>query len=584
MKILLVHPEDDPEKGSRAGLQCDRIVDLGLGGVNTYERWNQRFHCPIATLGLWREKFGALPRTRELFGLGSGYLIDQHGLDWWEMISMLMHGEVESLILLQHFVSTLGANDELYVSRPGLHADLLRCLLGRPVNICPLRTSAGKKGLGHYARVSRRLSASQAIDVFWDKYDAGYQWRGRLNTNKRSSSRHPLVLLPTAYVNVSRTSIAYANSFPEEKFLLVATRRSGWTKHPPQNVGTAWLSRYASLRDRTDENAAMALNWQSLMSNLRQIDEFEILHSLGRLDFFGRWILRGFEVRDAWLNVLDRERIHGVLCADDSNPYTRIPLLLAQERGLPNIACHHGALDGRYFFKRTYADLIWARGNMEKDYLVRVCGVPAERIEIGAPALPHNWKEQAGTRNQASREHILFLSEATDQAGARTEEFYRETLPALADLALTRNRKLIVKLHPAESERERNDMIARILSAEQKAVTSIVGGPLTEKLLDKAWFGITVLSTVAMECAVRGITCFLCRWLECWPYGYVDQFIRFGVGIALNDPSEIKNIPDYLEKNFVSPGVRENCWRPADPGRLREILAASRKVYVSATA
>jgi hypothetical protein len=87
-----------------------------------------------------------------------------------------------------------------------------------------------------------------------------------------------------------------------------------------------------------------------------------------------------------------------------------------------------------------------------------------------------------------------------------------------------------------------------------------------------------------MECAVRGITCFLCRWLECWPYGYVDQFIRFGVGIALNDPSEIKNIPDYLEKNFVSPGVRENCWRPADPGRLREILAASRKVYVSATA
>ena len=117
MKILLVHPEDDPEKGSRAGLQWDRIVDLGLGGVNTYERWNQRFHCPIATLGLWREKFGALPRTRELFGLGSGYLIDQHGLDWWEMISMLMHGEVESLILLQHFVSTLGANDELYASR-----------------------------------------------------------------------------------------------------------------------------------------------------------------------------------------------------------------------------------------------------------------------------------------------------------------------------------------------------------------------------------------------------------------------------------------------------------------------------------
>jgi hypothetical protein len=391
-------------------------------------------------------------------------------------------------------------------------------------------------------------------------------------------------LLPTAYVNVSRTGIAYANTFPEEKFLLVATRRSGWVQDPPENVGTAWLSKYASIRDRTDEIGEMTCNWRSLLSNLRQVAEFEILLSLGRLDFFGQWIQHGLEVRDAWLNVFDTEPICGVLCADDSNPYTRIPLRLARERGMPNIACHHGALDGRYFFKTTYADLIWARGNMEKDYLVRVCGVPRERVEIGAPALPHNWREQVGPRNKNSREHILFLSEATDQAGARTEEFYRETLPALANLALSAGRRLIVKLHPAESERERTNMIARILSAEQKSVTSIVSGPLTEQLLDNAWFGITVLSTVAMECAVRGIPCFLCRWLECWPYGYVEQFIRFGVGIALDDPNEIRNIPEYLEKYVVSSDVRENCWRPADPGRLREILTASRKVFVTATA
>src|SRR5208337_4616464 len=44
--------------------------------------------------------------------------------------------------------------------------------------------------------------------MFWDKYDAGYQFRGHLVRN-RQSSRRPAVLVPTAYVNVSRTGIAY---------------------------------------------------------------------------------------------------------------------------------------------------------------------------------------------------------------------------------------------------------------------------------------------------------------------------------------------------------------------------------------
>jgi hypothetical protein len=140
----------------------------------------------------------------------------------------------------------------------------------------------------------------------------------------------------------------------------------------------------------------------------------------------------------------------------------------------------------------------------------------------------------------------------------------------------------VVKLHPAESERERSGMLARILSAEQKGVTLMMSGPLTEDLLAKAWFGITILSTVAMECAIRGIPCFLCKWLESWPYGYVEQFIRYGVGIGLNDPSEIERIPQYLKENPVSADVRENCWQAAAPGRLREILTTSRKAYTTA--
>ena len=416
MKILLIHSEDDPENGPWANLPWDRIVDLGLGGVNSYTRWERQFQCPVTTLDSLRHGFDDFRRVRSLLDLGCGRLTDEHGLDWWEIMSLLLHGELETLILLQRLVPTVEPGDEVYVSRPGLHASLLQRLRAGRVNVFPLRRGAEKSGLGHYVRVSSKLSAPQIIDVFWDKYDAGYQFRGRL-ARKRPPSTRPVVLLPTAYVNVSRTGIAYAKTFPDENFLLVTTRQSGWVEDPPKNVACAWLSSYASVRDRSAENADLDSRLQSLLRELEEVEEFEILNRLGYLDSFPRRFRRGLEVRDAWRNVLDAEPVQAVLCADDSNPYTRIPLLLARARGLPNIACHHGALDGRYVFKRSYGDVIWAKGKMEEDYLVRKCGVPQEKVEIGAPALPVSGNGSGQSNRQDFRPFLLFISEAYDVRG-----------------------------------------------------------------------------------------------------------------------------------------------------------------------
>jgi hypothetical protein len=134
-----------------------------------------------------------------------------------------------------------------------------------------------------------------------------------------------VVLLPTAYINVSRTGVAYANTFPEEDFLLVATRRSGWVKDPPRNVATAWLSSYAAVHGESAEYGDLESRWRSLLNEMAGGAEFEILDRLGYLNDFPRRFRHGLEVRDAWLNVLDHEPVQGVLCADDSNPYTRIP-------------------------------------------------------------------------------------------------------------------------------------------------------------------------------------------------------------------------------------------------------------------
>ncbi len=581
MKILLIHPEDDPEQGPWASVPWNQIVDLGLAGTSSYARWTKRFECPVMPLAAWRNGFDDFHRVRDLMDLGCGRLIDDHGLDWWEIMSILLHGELETLILLQTFAHTIGPADEVHVSRRGLHANLLQFLARACVQVFDLRPESQQRGLGHYVRISNKLSAAQMADVFFDKYDPGYQARGRLR-RPRPPSKTPRVLLPTAYVNVSRTAIAYAQTFPRENFLLVATRRSGWLRQLPENAEAAWLSSYASLRDRSAENAAMETRWRSLVGELRKVREFEILRRLGHLDSFPSRFRHGFEVRDAWRNVLEREPVQAVLCADDSNPYTRLPLLLARERGLPNIACHHGALDGRYLFKRSHGDVIWAKGAMEEDYLARKCGVPRKRIEIAAPAPPPHVAAVKRRDSTAFRPNILFISEAYDVSGGRTEDFYRDILPPLADLAVTTTRKLVVKLHPAESRRERSQTLARLLSAKQRAVVSIVSGPLTESLLESAWFGITILSTVAVECAIRGIPCFLCKWLESWPYEYVDQFIRFGVGIGLNSANEIERIPEQLLQYSVSPDVMKNCCQPAASGRLREFFTGPREIFTTA--
>lgn len=581
MKVLFAHPEDDPERGPWASLPWDRIVDLGRGGAGTYERWSKRFGCPIGPLDALRNGFDDCRQVRELLGKGCGRLIDEYGLDWWEIMSILLTGEVETLILLQRLVRTLGSADTVHISRPGLHADVLRSLLGNRAAVFSRRGVNAKRTPGHYLRLSSKLSKTQIVDVFWDKYDSGYQLRGRF-VGRRPASKRPVILLPTAYVNVSRTGIEYAKTLPDEQFLLVTTRRSGWMRHLPCNVTPAWLSSFASVVDRSSESQEMQSRWESLKKDMTAVPELDALNRLGQLASFPRRFRHGIEVRDAWRNVLDREPLQGVLCADDSNPYTRIPLLLARERGLPNIACHHGALDSRYVFKREHADVILVKGTMEEDYLVRVCGVPRERVEVGAPALPAAWTASGDSRDPASCPYLVFFSELSEVSGGRPEEFYRDVLPGLADLAASTGRELVVKLHPAESERERSRMIDRVLSPEQRSRTRVVAGPLTDQLLAKTWCGVTILSTVAMECAARGIPCLLCKWLEFWPYGYVEQFIRFGVGIGLENAREIGKIPQLLREYYVKPGVRENCWQPIRGERLHELVRSSPRPSVAA--
>src|SRR5437667_9244818 len=382
--------------------------------------------------------------------------------------------------------------------------------------------------------------------------------------------------MPSAYVHASRMAIAYASTVPEMDFLLVATRRSGWLAEPSANVTVAKLASYARYEAFTRrERNELSAQWRHVRTDLESIPEIGMLGRLVLLDSFPKLLRQGLAIRETWLQVFEIEPMKAVLCADDSNPYTRIPVLLARNRGIPAIACHHGALDGAHLFKRSHADVSLAKGKMEQDYLVRVCGVPNVNVEIGAPA---DWSPTCVRRDGASAPVVTFFSGPYEVASARTDECYRDLRPRLADWAVKTGRKLVVKLHPFESRRERQRLINRILTAERQQVATIVSGALSEDLLQRTWAGITVLSTAASECAVRGIPSFLCGWLEYSHYGYIEQFERFGVGQVLRSPVEIAEIPQLIRR-YRQPEVSSNLWQPVTSARLQELFSGARKYH-----
>ena len=570
MRVLLIHPEDELEDPQWVSSCWDRAIDLGTAGAESYARAAANFGCAVTGLSEFREGFQEMRRVRELIALGSGRLNDNFGLDWWDLTSILMHQQFEVAFLMEEFAKTLGPNDQVYVSRPCFHADVLRLLLGSRLQILAASNRAPKRGVRHYIRIVRKFPPTQLLEIFWDKTDSGYQLRGAFSSRPKRQS-DGVVLLPTCYVNVSRTAIAYAESLPDVRFLLVTTRRSGWVQNRPANVSAAWLRRYASvrIRSRKNEYEDLGRRWERLRGDLNSIPEFRTLSELGSFDELPERFARGLEIRDAWRNVFDSEPVQAVICADDSNPYTHIPVMLARHRRVPTIACHHGALDGRYMFKRNHADVLLAKGKMEEDYLVQRCGLSRDNVEIGAPVLPPKLRSSSLRSEKSS---IVFFSEAYEVSGGRARSFYQDILPPLADLALAEGKRLIIKLHPSESVPERSKLLREVLTAEQQRITTVSTGPLKDELLDQAWFGVTAMSTVVVECTLRDVPCFLCAWLESWPYGYVGQFDRFHVGIHLDRRQQIGEIPALLRNYQASAQIREICWDEIEPQRLQALL------------
>src|SRR5580765_7134444 len=317
MKLLLLHPDDSPLAGPWVRERWDAVFDLARSGWAACERWGRVFGCPVSPIDALRGK-DQTRRVRELLLLGTGRLVDQEGLDWWELTAILVHQQLESLVVLRKFVDDLPPDAEVSITRDGFEAQALRYWLGERMRVSSSPAAPARKGPRHYLNRLWRLPSALVVQVLGDKYDAGYRVRRHLHQRARRSDK-PVVLLPSSYINMSLTAAAYARLAPDTRFLLVSTRQSGRLRELPDNVRQVWLAGYAD-DISVDEHREILKRWDGLKREIQSVPELAALMQSGLMDDFPRRFADGLAIRNAWLGVMKIERVEAVLCCDDSNP------------------------------------------------------------------------------------------------------------------------------------------------------------------------------------------------------------------------------------------------------------------------
>lgn len=577
MRILILHPETVPWSGEWAHHRWDLIVDLAYAGAETYAEWGRKVETRVLSIHKFAGEMESYRWVNQVFDYGRGRLLDHYGLDWWELLAMESYQDIHSLYLIDRLKSDMLEDTiELWVTKAHRLVSIAEQVFGTAAHYFQRDNSGSRWRRGMRAvRSAQNLHPKQVAEVVFDKWDADLQFRRRFAQGDRAKLSDPAVLLPSAYSNVTHSSLAYAKPLPQRKFLLATTRRSARPKDVPSNVTIARLASYAIPATRTRGEIAEIVNsWEAFRREMsRERREFRYVNNAGLWAYFPAHLAQGLILRDAWKNLLGSEPITGVLCGDDLNYHTRLPLALAQRSGLNAVYCSHGALDGGFLFKKPLANRLLVKGEMERNYLERLGTVPADRISIAAP----------GERLQSFHDYrqgnaVIFFSQPYEVIGGRAESVYTEIVPRLCAAARKIGRKVLVKLHPFESRRARIRLLTSILTKEAFSDVQIVEGFSSQELISQAWCGVTVDSSVAVDYALRKVPFFLCGWLDFTGMGYLQQFERFGVGRVLSAPSEIEQIPELVTEYPSDPVIVERLRRQGDPFELEDILFAPRPV------
>jgi hypothetical protein len=579
MRVLLLHPEDTLPLHS-AEMRWDLIVDLARAPSTTYESWRRSANCEVFSLFRFAEEINDLGRLRKLLQSGLGVMVDSLGFDWWDLLGLFIAGDLQQLTLIHRLSRTLPASCELYASRPHPLATALSEILCLPLTILQGPLLSVIHRARHYRNAFVHLDRGQLVQILEDKFDGEHWMRQRL-APRRASSGRPVVLLPSAYVNVTRTALSCAQLLPDHQFLLVYTRNSGKPRSLPSNVRAASLSSYFVSNGKS-ETVRLLASWNTLTRKLvQEADEFDIANRVGILTRIPALLPWGVALRNAWSKFFECENVTACLSADDSNPPSSIPLLMAKQRGLHALATHHGALDSTIAIKENHADFYLAKNEMERDYLQRICRLTSEKIAMATPS--HTKSMAQRPANHRSAPWLVFFSEPYQSYWWRSDEIYSDLVPRLYSLAQSCGLKLVLKLHPFESVNGHRRMLRRFLP-ERGHEIKVIAGQSSDQLWTNTRLAVTVQSSTALECANRGIPVFLCAWLRDPYSGYALQYARFGAGEILQSLEQIAEIPSLINRQNARSWCGKASWGVEDSEHLSQLLGGADALAMASTA
>lgn len=549
MKVLLLHPDDAPSS-SAPSARWDVIVDLGRAPNSTYDRWLGEMDCQLFSLNQFAQEADDLRFLHRLLHIGTGRMVDHLGIDWWDVLSLELVPHLQQLMLAHRLSKELDASCELYASRPHPVASALEQLLGLRLTILQTRFHGIVQQARRYRDAFSSLDTLQLAQVLVDKFDSDHSIRRRF-TRRGQTSGEPVILLPSAYINVSRVVVSYAEMLPDHQFLLVCARNNAKVPALPPNVRSTSLAPYFVPSDK-QEMTCLIESWKKLRKHLAGVDEvFSLADAIGLLGQMPSLLSWGLALRDAWNQVFESEIVTACLSGDDSNPPSSIPLIMAKKRGLPALACHHGALNYHMAIKTNHADVYLVKNEMEQDYLRRICKLAREKTVMVAPSSSRRLPLEGFARRSAP--WLVFFTEPYHSTGWRSDEVYRDLLPRLFALAKTCGLKLVFKLHPFDNIKGHRKMFRRFVPEYERQI-EVLAGPPSDELWNNTRVALTVQSSTALECAALEIPVFLCSWLRDPWSGYIQQYMRFGIGHVLESPQQIAGIPALVEiENQESP-------------------------------
>ncbi len=525
------------------------VIDTGRAPRSTYRVWSARTGGRVMSVYDLACEIDDLYRTRDLLELGIGKLLDHHGIDWWDVCSLMLSPDLQLLMLGRRIAHDLDRNCELHATRDSAFVRGLQALLGLRAKI--QRHGSGIDTLRSALHAAHTLDRGELFQVLQDKFDEGHHIRRWFARHPQGDGR-PIVLCPSAYINVSRAVAKHAASCPQKDFYLVLARQNARLSPLPANVRVASLDGYFVSSD-SSELRSLLHEWEHLRRRLvASSEEFMMADNAGvlaRIPSLLRW---GIAVRDAWSRVFQIENVIECFCADDSNPYTRIPLMLAKKRRLPTVACHHGALDCRLAFKRSHADVHIVKTEMEWDYTVSICKVPPQQVVL--KSCDDESSVRAPALCDSKRGYLTFFTEAYHSAGFREVEIFSDVMPKLLAASQTLGLRLAIKLHPFDGVKKMKSCLRAVLADSDRKLVQVWSGAMSDGRWRSTHVMVTGQSSVALEGVQRGIPTFLCRWLSDPFSGYQKQFVRYGFGKLLNSTEEILAIPEILTANPLSPG------------------------------